>query len=149
MEASMRQEILTRLIERNLKTVKQLDQGDFVSHTQHVMVNAFQAGKEAHSRGNDAEAAMWAIELEAWVCVVERYREEMRMMTQGDYRWSLMYVAADKKYRLTETHLEGSEWVISRTSWDLLTAALSYIDRTNKEGSTSQDTLTWTKTKSR
>jgi hypothetical protein len=52
-------------------------------------------------------------------------------MKADDYRWSLMYVAKDKKYRLTETQLVNDEWIINRTSWDFIGAALSYIDRTN------------------
>lgn len=54
-------------------------------------------------------------------------------MTEQDFRWSLMYVGKDKKYRLTETCVRGGEVMVNHTSWDMLSAVLSYIDRTNKE----------------
>lgn len=118
---------------RYLKVTSEMDSEEFEVYSRNTVMLCYRELKEHKERGEDRGALEWAVRLDALMTIMEKRKsEDRKMMTEQDYRWSLMYVAKDKKYRLTETHLEGSEWVISRTSWDMLSAALSYIDRTNK-----------------
>ena len=66
-------------------------------------------------------------------------------MTKQDYFWALMYVAKEKKYRLAETHVGANgEIVVNRTFWDMLSAALSYIEQNEQGATAGQGELTWT-----
>lgn len=136
MEAGLKAAMMQSVLEKLLSITATMGAEDFEAFSHKAMLTAYQEHRTASVQEDEDEAERWAIRLEAIVRVTENRGGLNKMIKEGDFRWSLTYIAADKKYRLTESWVVDREWFVNRTTWDTLGAAISYMDRTNKERQT-------------
>lgn len=126
-----KQEIFDEWVRIIVKKTVHLSQDEFAVYAYQRLYDFY---RNIQGAGTSNEAEVWNIRFAALIKVIETRDVESKIeQTEQDYRWTLMYVAKHKHYRLTETQLVKDEWVVSRTVWPHMSEALNYIRQTNRQ----------------